>query len=126
MRKSQSTLSFKDQEKAFEQQVLGSGGLNSPTKPRTGNKQAQIELDIEARAAAAKQATMQSAAEDAEAAEVKAAAVAAAATAAEEAALLDQERRLRRDERKCPHTSQAEHCQHFLFHNKPRCCAWYI
>ena len=27
MRKSQSTLSFKDQEKAFEQQVLGSGGL---------------------------------------------------------------------------------------------------
>jgi hypothetical protein len=41
MRKSQSTLSFKDQEKAFEQQVLGSGGLNSPTKPRTGNKQAQ-------------------------------------------------------------------------------------
>jgi hypothetical protein len=91
-----------------------------------GNKQAQIELDIEARAAAAKQAAMQSAAEDAEAAEVKAAAVAAAATAAEEAALLDQERRLRRDERKCPHTSQAEHCQHFLFHNKPRCCAWYI
>ena len=35
MRKSHSTVSFSDQEKAYAKQVLGSGGLNSPTRPRT-------------------------------------------------------------------------------------------